>query len=67
MMAHELAKILFSTPDMPVIGIGVGQCSNEQGDDDLLCCIVGDYNGRIVVKLEFGMGEVTDPENKAGR
>jgi hypothetical protein len=64
LMAHELAKILFSIPDMPVIGIGVGQASNETGDEDLFYSVVGDYNGQIVIKLEFGMGKITHPETK---
>jgi hypothetical protein len=35
MTSHELARQLLAMPDVLVVGIGVGQGSNEAGNHDL--------------------------------
>lgn len=40
MQSHDLAKLLLSHPDAKVVGMSVGQGSNERGDFDLSEVIV---------------------------
>ena len=57
--SHALARYLLQFPDCPVVGINVGQGSNEGGDDDLKSVDHQLYGAQNCIALGFGPGPAT--------
>jgi len=57
--SHALAHYILQFPDCPVVGINVGQGSNEGGDDDLKSVDHQLYGAQNCIALSFGPGPAT--------
>lgn len=57
--SHALAHYLLQFPDYPVVGLNVGQGSNEAGDDQLKTVKVQFFRTQNCITLAFGQGPMT--------